>query len=284
MGTEFMDLLTGVGTAIAFIILYAVLFLLAKLLLDLLTPYKLSDELVTRDNPAVGLSVAGYFLATSIIFAGAVSGPSQGFLFDLGAVAGYSLIGILFLNLARLLMDHVTFRRISALKEIVEQKNCGVGSVRCGMFIATGLVAGGSVSGVGGGVLSSVIFFVLGQAALFVFAWIYDRVTPYNLQEEIKGNNVSAGVGFGGTLIAVGIIMADAVGGDFFGWGESLLWFAEVAVLGIVVLIVVRYLMDKLVISGDDLNREIVEDRNLAAGLLEAAVAIAFAFVIAALI
>ena len=42
--------------------------------------------------------------------------------------------------------------------------------------------------------------------------------------------------------------------------------------------------MDKLVITGEDLNKEIVQDRNIAAGLLEMTVAISFATVIAALI
>ena len=51
-----------------------------------------------------------------------------------------------------------------------------------------------------------------------------------------------------------------------------------------VVLPIVRFLMDRLVITGEALNQEIVEDRNIAAGLLEMTVAIAFAMVIAALI
>jgi hypothetical protein len=38
--------------------------------------------------------------------------------------------------------------------------------------------------------------------------------------------------------------------------------------------------MDKLVIPNSDLSREIVEDRNIGAGLLEATVAISFAIVL----
>ncbi len=279
-----MTWLVGAGTVLAYVILYAAIFLIAKLVLDLVTPYKLTTELVVRDNLAIGLSVGGYFLATAIIFVGALTGPSRGLLYDLGAVAGYALLGVLFLNTARIILDNLTFRRVAALSEIVENRNCGVGAVRAGVYVATGLVAAAAVSGQGGGVLSSVVFFVLGQAALFAFAWVYDRVTPYDLQEEIRKGNVAAGIGFGGTLIAVGVIMADAVGGNFVGWSEGLLWFVQVAVLGTAVLLVLRYLMDRLIIIGDDLNREIVEDRNLAAGFVEMAVAIAFAIVIAALI
>ena len=71
---------------------------------------------------------------------------------------------------------------------------------------------------------------------------------------------------------------------DFVSWTSNLLWFAEVAVSGIILLMIVRFFMDKLILVGDDLNREISEDRNLAAGFLEATVAVGFAAVLAVLL
>jgi uncharacterized membrane protein YjfL (UPF0719 family) len=272
------------GTVLAFVLLYGFLLLLAKWMSDLLTPYSLTAELVKRDNVALGISVGGYFLATAIIFVGATTGPSKGFLMDLVAVGGYSVLGIVFLNTARVTLDKLILTRFATLKEIVEDRNCGVGAVRAGVYIATGLIAAGAVSGQGGGVLTAIVFFVLGQLCLVVFARLYDLITPYNLQHELESDNVAAGVAFGGTLVAIGIITADAVAGDFVAWGPSLLWFAQVVVIGMVVLPIVRFLMDRLVITGEALNQEIVEDRNIAAGLLEMTVAIAFAMVIAALI
>lgn len=284
MSIDWSAFLITAGTVLAFVVLYGVLLLLAKWMNDLLTPYNLTAELVKRDNVALGISAAGYFLATAIVFVGATLGPSKGLLTDLVAVGGYSALGILFLNTARVILDKFILTRFATLKEIVEDRNCGVGAVRAGVYIATGLIAAGSVSGQGGGVLTAIVFFVLGQLCLVAFARLYDLITPYDLHHELESDNVAAGVAFGGTLIAIGIITANAVAGDFVAWGPSLLWFAEVVIIGMVVLPIVRLLMDRLVITGEDLNQEIVRDRNIAAGLLEMTVAVSFATVIAALI
>ena len=284
MNIDWTAFVITAGNTLAFVVLYGVLTLLAKWIKDLLTPYNLTAELVKRDNLALGISASGYFLATAIVFVGATLGPSKGFLTDLVAVGGYSVLGILFLNAARIILDKLMLTRFATLKEIIEDRNCGVGAVRAGAYIATGLIAAGSISGQGGGVLTAIVFFVLGQLCLLAFARLYDVITPYDLHQELESGNVAAGVAFGGTLVAIGIITANAVAGDFVAWGPSLLWFAEVVVIGMIVLPIVRFFMDKLIITGEDLNQEIARDRNIAAGLLEMTVAISFATVIAVLI
>lgn len=269
---------------LAYIGVYAVLFMLAKQLNDLLTPYKLIEELAVKDNPAIGISLTGYLLATAVIFVGPLLGPTTDLVSDLITVAGYSLLGLIFLNLSRWTLDKLVFHKFCNVKAIVEDRNTGMAAVRFGVYVATGLIAAGSLNGEGGGVGTAVAFFVLGQAALIVFARIYDMTTPYDLQKEIEAGNTAAGVAFGGTILALGIILARAVAGDFIGWTENLILFAEVVVIGIVILQVVRVLMDKLVLPGHDLNHEIAKDRNLAAGFLEMGVANSFALVLAALL
>lgn len=282
-----MDLSTfaeTAGTVLAFVALYAIIVLAAKWMNDLLSPYNLSAEMFKKNNAALGISAAGYFLATSFVFIGAILGPSQGFVADLGSAAGYSALGIAFLNAARIVLDKLVLSRLSIADEIIERGNCGVGAVRAGAYIATGLIAAASVAGQGGGVITSIVFFVLGQFCLIAFARIYDWLTPFDLHAELTAGNTAAGVAFGGTLVAIAIIVADAVAGDFVGWREGLAAFATGAAIGMVLLPVVRLLMDKVIIAGHDLNREIAEDKNLAAGLVEMAVAVSFAAVIAALI
>ncbi len=72
--------------------------------------------------------------------------------------------------------------------------------------------------------------------------------------------------------------------GAFISWSANLTLFAEMAIIGMVILQAVRVLMDKLILTGHDLNREIAEDRNLAAGFVEMAVAVSFAVALAALL
>ena len=95
---------------LAFLGVYAVLFLLAKQLNDLLSPYKLIEELAVRDNPAIGLSLSGYLLATGLVFLGPLLGPSEDLVGDLVLVAGYATLGIVFLNLSRWTLDKLILK------------------------------------------------------------------------------------------------------------------------------------------------------------------------------
>ena len=44
--------------AVSFILLYAFIFLVAKLVKDVLTPYKLNDDLAKNDNVAIALAIS----------------------------------------------------------------------------------------------------------------------------------------------------------------------------------------------------------------------------------
>ena len=79
------------------IILFLFIILLSKLINDLLTPYKVDDELTDRDNVALATSICGYLGATTIIFIGALLGPTKGILQDLLTVGGYAIFGIVLL-------------------------------------------------------------------------------------------------------------------------------------------------------------------------------------------
>lgn len=276
--------LDDAGRGLAFLAVFAVMIVIAKVLEDLLSPRKVTAELATEDNPALGIAMAGYYLALAIIFVGVVAGPSAGFLKDLYLVAIYAVVGLAFLTVSRLALDQIVFRRFANPRAIVEGRNMAAGTVRGAFYIATGFITAGSLTGDESGVLISIVFFALGQTALFAFAKLYDVMTPFAVREEIENGNLAAGVAFGGSIIALGLILGRAVAGDFLGWGESLGYFALQAVVGIVLLQVVRMLMDMVLLPGHKLNEEISRDRNVSVGLIEAGIAVAFAFVLTALI
>ena len=64
--------------------------------------------------------------------------------------------------------------------------------------------------------------------------------------------------------------------GDFISWQHNISKFAIYTLAAFIVLPIARYFLDKMVLSGSDLNHEITKDRNLGAGLLEMTVAISF--------
>lgn len=261
---------------------FSFLFVLISVLLigkqskDLFTKYKIDIELVKNDNLAVAVSMCGYYLAIAIIFIGPLLGPTSNLKKDIILVGGYSLLGVLFLNLARVFNDKVVFRQFCNTKKMIEDNNVGVGVVQMSAYLATGLVAAGSLYGRGGGVHTAFAFFVLGQMVLWLFTAIYNFITPFDIHKEIEEGNVAAGISFGGTLIALGIIVSRGVGHSFHDWETNLLWFAEATVIGLVALPIVRLFMDRFIIPGEKLNKEIATDRNVGAGLLEGAMAISF--------
>jgi len=264
----------------AFVVLYLVLFLLAKWFKDFLTPYKINDELTNKDNLAIALTMCGYYLGAVAIFVGALAGPSQGFVNDLIQVGGYSILGLIFLNASRFFNDKVMLSKFSNVEQLSKEQNVAVGAVQFGTYVATGLIAAGAVTGTGGGVITAIVFFVLGQLSLLIFFLIYNFFTPYSIHDELGKQNVTAGVALGGTLIALGIIVLNGVSADFVDWEASLTTLTITNVMAFVFLPIVRILMDKMVIPGNDLSCEIVDDQNIGAGFLEATIAISFAIVL----
>ena len=276
LGTYFSDLPRN----LSFLALFIFLFLFSKWLKDVSTPFKINTELTDQDNLAVALTMSGYYLAVTAVFVGALAGPSKDLPSDLVTVGGYSILGLVFLNLSRVFNDKVILRKLCNNEQIAQEQNAAVGAVQMGTYLATGLVAAGAVTGTGGGVHTAIAFFVLGQLCLWIFSLIYDALTPYSIHKELESKNVAAGAALGGTFIALGIIIFNGTSLNFTGWVPSLMHFAVVNALAILFLTVIRLLMDRLVIPGDKLNREIAEDRNLGAGLLEASVAISFAIIL----
>lgn len=263
-----------------FVVLFGAVFLVGRWANEMLTPYDIEEVLTEEDNPALAVSLAGYYLGIVIIYVGALLGPSQGLQTDLLLVGGYALGGILLLLLSRYLNDKLILTGFSADKEILEDRNPGTGVVRFGSYVASALIVAGAVHGEGGGPHTALAFYALGQVALLLFMWLYEFVTPYSLHDQIEQDNFAAGIGFSGALVAIGLIIMRAVSGDFISWIGNLRILGLNLLIIFVYLIGVRFFFDKMMIPESDLNVEIVQDRNVGAGLLEFAVSVGFSAVL----
>lgn len=261
-------------------VLYIVLIVVAKIVNDWITPYSVDDELVIKDNIALSTSICGYFAAVSIVFVGALMGPSDGIVMDLVVVGGYTILGVVLLNLSHVINDRLILIKFSNVKEIIEDKNAGTGAVQFGSYVASGLIVAGAIHGQGGGILSALAFYALGQATLILFAWVYNAVTPFDIHQEIEEDNVAAGVAFGGALIALGIILMKGTSGSFVSWSYNLKIFGMDALLIFILLPIVRLFFDKIIIPKSDLNHEIKNDKNIGAALLESIVMVSFSTVL----
>ena len=265
--------------ALVFLGLAIVMFIVSKMVKDLTTPYKIDEEL-GKSNLAVSISLAGYLFATMMVLMAAFFGKDHDLWTDVQNFLIYAVLGIVLLNVARFINDYVILRKFSNTKELVEDRNAGTGAVEFGTYLASGLIVAGSIYGEGGGILTALAFFALGQLALILFSFVHDWITPFDLHHEIEQDNVAAGVAFGGTYIALGIILFNGLLGDFTGWAGSLANFGINTAVAFIFLPLVRLTLDKVLLTRIDLNQAISQDRNIAVSVVEMAFAVSFALIL----
>ncbi len=232
--------------------------------------FALRVELLEKDNLALAVTVAGYYLGLVIVLGGVVSGPASVSLLDdvIGLVI-YGGLAIALLNLSAWVNDRLVFSRFDNEREIVEDRNVGVGVLEGGNYVAVGLITAGAMSGEGG-MASGLVFWVTGLAALVAAGMLYDRITSYDLHDQIEDGNVAVAVAFAGVLVGFGNVIRLAGEGDFVSWNESMSEFGYYLVVGLVLLPLVRLFADKVLLPGARLADELVKERpNLGAGVIE---------------
>lgn len=282
MGDAFVDALELFPRGLVYVGMGLVILVLAKLAQDLVTPYKIGEQLSHKDNVALAVSIAGYYLGIVIVFLGALYEPigsaavvdglgfTREYWEDVLSVAIYSLAGIVVLNVARILLDRFVLYKFSTEKEIITDQNAGTGAVEFGVFVAVSLVIAGSISGTDGGPDTALAFGGLGLLVVVLYTFFYDLTTPYDLHEQIENDNVAVGVALGGNLIAIGIVAFKAVFGEFISWEAGLAEFATFAAIGFALLYVVRRIVDLVLFPGVKVSDELAVDRNLGVAFIMA--------------
>ncbi len=260
---------------------YFCIFFIGKKVNDLLhTEYDLNKELTHKDNPALALTMTGYYAGLVLAIGGALAGPSNGITSDLRDLFVYGLSGVALLNISWFLCDRVMLPKFRVSDELVRDHNLGTGAVVAGTCLGSGFILYGSMQGQGT-YLTMLAFWALGQCMLVAAVRMYNLITPYDIHDEIEKDNVPAGVSAAGAIIGMGAVIGLAAEQDFVSWGESLPSYLAYAALGLFMIPAVRILADWL-LPGVSLTDEIVnQDKpNLGAAFIEGFCYIAAAFVI----
>ena len=287
----FIDTLETFPRGLVFVGLGLIILVIAKLARDIITPYRIDDEVAQKKNLAVAVRLSGYFMGVILVFLGALYRPltllavdglgfDREYAEDVLRVFLYSLAGIAALNLVRILMNRVILYKFDIEKEVVEGQNVGSGAAEFGMYVATGLLIAGAVSGVGGGPDTAAAFFGMGLVLLILFALFYQLTTSYDIHSEIESNNTAVGIAFGGNLIGIGIVTFKAVFGDFDGWSQGIASFLTFGVTGFALLFVMRVVIDKLLLPTVSTSRALAVERNMGVAYVESAVVISAALML----
>ena len=202
-----VDTLEFFPKGLIYVVLGLAVLFIAKVVQDLITRYSINQQVTGENNAALGLSLAGYYLGVVFVFVGALYQPlsvirdddwkptSAGYWGEVLEVLIYALVGIVVLNVARLVVDRLVLHTFQTEKEIVEERNIGAGAVEFGVYLATGLVIAGSIAGTGSteaagaevsaldSALRSLVFLGLGMVVLIVYSLFYQLTTSYDIHE-----------------------------------------------------------------------------------------------------
>lgn len=259
--------------AVVYIISAFVLFFIGKIVYDCINrSYKLNEELVKKDNTALAIAMVGYYLGLTFAIGGVIAGPSAGLMEDIVDILIYGPLAIILMNISAVINDKCILYKFNNTKELIEDQNVGTGVVECAVYLATGLIIFGAISGEQGGLVTAIVFWGLGQIALILTGLIYNLITPYDIHYHIEKDNVAVGVSFAGALIAIGNVIRHAVSGDFHSWSENLGVFVSFVGLGLVLLPIIRFATDKVLLPGAKITDELVhqEKPNLGVAFIEA--------------
>ncbi len=279
--------------AVAYIFMAFFLFWVGKRAYQLFHPtIDVQNELVIKDNFAFSIAHTGYFIGVLIAIGGTIVGETNGLIADLFDMLVYGLLSILLLNISIFINAKIILRQFSVEKEICTDRNEGTGLVEAASAIASGLVISGAVSGdaiaplwslIDGssdcfsygpymGIINTIQFWLIGLVLMVFTAWFYNKILPYNALDEIEKDNVAVGFGFAGALVAIAILVSHALSGDFEGWIATFTKVGFEMGIGLILLPVARLLADKILLPGQNLTDELVnqDKANIGAGLIEA--------------
>lgn len=256
----------------------------ARRLRTMTSRFDLDAELTTRDNKALAVATAGYFLAVMIVIAStfrsspAVDGTPV--WTDLGLSALWSLIAMVLLLSSSWINDRFLLRHFDNRKELVTDQNVGTGAVVAGTYLGTALIVSASLQGTTGGsfwieLLDTLVFFIVGQLLFVALGALYQKASSYDIHKEIEDDSAAAGIAFGMNLLAMGAILSAEISHN-----DSLVALAAWGVIAALLLIFSRFLVDRFLLPGSPLDHEIATDRNWGAALIEGSVALGLAFII----
>ena len=272
-----LTILDGLLTTITYIAVSFLLFFIGKIAYQLFHPrVKVAYELVENDNLAFAFAHVGYFIGLLLSIGSVMLGESDGLVNDLIGIGIYGLLSIVLLNLSLIINDKIILSTFDLKKEIFDDKNVGTGIVEGANAIATGLVVMGAITGEGygeaGPIVNVLIYWILGQIILFVTSKIYNLITSYDTHDHIERGNIAVAVGYSGAIIAIGNLINNALSHDFDSWMITFQDIGFNVIVGFAFLPIARFLTDTILLPGQKLTDEIVnqEEPNVGAAIVEA--------------
>jgi uncharacterized membrane protein YjfL (UPF0719 family) len=265
------------ATTIGFVALAAILLLIiARGVYRLILGQSLTETLIHYDNKAAAIALGGFMLGVIQVIIPVLAGPSHTFWSDVRGVAAYGIGGIVAMTVTGLLFAYYSRWTGLALRKEVAAGNVAAGIVAAGEYFAASEIVSGALTGEGGGIITTVVFWAAGVAAMIALTHLFRKLTAYNDAELIRHGNVAAALGYAGLLVGIGMMVGYSVSGNFTGYGQSFRDFGVMLLAALLFYPVRQIIVQMLLLGGGfslragRLDHEVAKDENVGAGILEA--------------
>ena len=229
------------------------------------------------ENRATILAEAGVILALALVSAGVVKNCVHSEEVATNAIwcAGFAALGFVLIEVTGLIGTSLLLHR--RLRASIARGNEAAGLAAALHYAATGIITAKAVAGsVLRGIGLSLAFFALAEVAQQALVGMFRALTTYDDAEQIDGENAAAAISYGGVSVAVALIVARALDGDFVDWPSALQGFGALVGVALVLFPVRQLIVQGLILGsrptlrGGALDKAIGVDRNVGAAALEA--------------
>lgn len=257
-----------------------------------------NDELLRKDNPAFGLSLAGTTLAVTIMLSGTIYGdPETDLITSSITIAYFGILGIVLMALTRIIFDKIALPEVHLRDEIVNG-NVAVSIADTSNVLAAAIIFRAVMIWMPGHEMEFIYALLAGYAisqtmltlaTLIRVKFFSLRYKGKSLQEELKSGNIALALAFGGrkigTAFAITIASQHVVYEeyDLNELAPILIGWVYISIIVAIVLKLLSFAAEKIILFDVNIFHEIIEQRNIAVGALQASIYISLSMLLAEL-
>lgn len=254
------------------------------------------DELVNKDNPAFGISLAGVAFAVTLVLIGAIYGkPTQNIEDSAMAVGLYGILGIILMAVTRLIFDKIALPKISIRDEIA-RKNIAAGIIDAGNVIATAIIIQAVTMWIEVNTVEGITSLLTGYAVSQVLLTLatFARVKFFSfhnkglsIQDVFRQGNTALALAFAGRRIGTAFAITAAANimvYEIYEVKQMLLAWAGISLIMMGLLAILSFIADKVILFRINIDHELIHQRNIAVGALQCVIYISLGMLLAQLI
>jgi uncharacterized membrane protein YjfL (UPF0719 family) len=271
------------------------LFTALRLFSGTIAHIKASDELLKKDNPAFGISLAATTFAVALLLAGTVYGsPEVDAKHSILGVGIFGLIAIALMAVTRVIFDKITLPAVLLREEIIKG-NMAVAIADAGNVLAAAVILHTVLIWVLGFDMGSLMAllagYVVSQLILTSVTLIKRRAFKifhkgYDLQEELNKGNIAVALRFAGLKIGTAFAIATAahvVVYEQYNLPIILVAWFIASVVAVLIWRLLCLVAEHIILWRVDTKSEVLEQRNIAVGALQAVIYISLGMLISSI-